>query len=142
MLHQVLDSILTLLILFALGVLVSIKQWPEWIRRVRSSNWPTIPGMIESGEVSTFRGRSRYWDQPIETATANLAYSYRLNGTYYSGYHTETFNDEQKAWSYVDALRGQTVQVSYDPRRPAASVLRRQPLLSSAVGVCDVQEKI
>ena len=57
-------------------------------------------------------------------ATAKLAYSYQLDGKYYSGYHTEEFDDEQKAWSFVDALKGQSVQVSYNPRRPEASAIR------------------
>jgi hypothetical protein len=133
MLHQVLDGVVTLLILFGLVLLVTIKQWPEWIRRVRSAYWPTIPGVIENGEVSTFRSRGRYLDRSIESATATIGYSYRLSGIYYSGYHIETFDDEQKAWTYVDALRGQRVQVSYNPRKPEASVLRKQPLLLNAV---------
>ena len=33
MLHQVLDGILTVLILLVLGLLLSIKQWQEWLRR-------------------------------------------------------------------------------------------------------------
>jgi hypothetical protein len=124
MLHQLLDGIVTVLILVVLGLLVSIKQWPEWLRRIRSANWPTTFGTVESGEVSTTRDRN------LEIATANLGYSYHLNGIYYSGYHTETFGDEQKAWSYVDALRGKAVEVSYNPRKPEKSVIRRQQLIS------------
>ena len=129
MLHQLLDGAITLAILVVLGLLVSIKQWPEWWHRFRSAHWPTAPGVIESGQVSTVRSRSRYWDRGIETATAQLAYSYRLGGDYFSGYHTETFNDEQKAWSYVDGLKGQPVTVSYHPRKPNVSVLRRPPTI-------------
>ena len=94
---------------------------------MRSAHWPTIPGTIESGGVSTIRGRTQLW-HAVENATARLAYSYQLNGTYYSGYYTETFNDEQKAWFYVDALKGKAIKVSYNPRNPAESVLRRQEL--------------
>jgi hypothetical protein len=127
--HQVLDGIFVLLILLVVGLLLSIRRWPEWFRLARSARWPTVPGTIEGGEVSTRRGRSRYGDEAIETATANLAYSYRLNGTYYSGYHIAVFDDEQEAWSYVDGLKGETVQVSYHPRRPDISVLRPQAVL-------------
>jgi hypothetical protein len=128
MLHQLLDGISVLPILFVLGLLLSIKQWPEWLRRVRSAHWPIIPGAIEGGEVSTIRGRRGYTYRATETATAKLGYSYQLEGAYYSGYHTETFNDEQQAWSYVDSLKGREVQVSYNPRKPQVSVLRRQQL--------------
>jgi len=129
MLHQLLDGILALLILLALGLLLSVKQWPEWFRRARSARWPVIPGTIQSGQVSTIRGRSGHTYRATETATARLGYSYQLNGTYYSGYHTRTFNDEQKAWSYVDGLRGRVVRVSYNLRKPEVSVLRDPQLL-------------
>jgi len=124
LLRQLADGVFTLLILICIGLLVSIKQWPEWLRRVRSAHWPTTGGTIESGSVSTVRSRSHYFERGIESATANLAYSYRLDGNYHSGYHTETFNDEQKAWSYVDGLKGSVVKVSYNPRKPEISVLR------------------
>jgi hypothetical protein len=105
LLHQALDGIFVLLILLALGLLMTIKRWPEWFRFASSARWPTTPGTVEGGEVSTLRGRGRDGDQVIERATANLAYSYRLNGTYYPGYHIGVFDDEQEAWSYVDVLR-------------------------------------
>lgn len=125
-----LDGIVTLLILVVLGLLVSIRRWPEWFRRACSAHWPTISATVESGEVSTFRGRSRYSDRAVENAVAQLGYSYQLNGTYYSGYHTQTFSDEQEAWIYVDSLKGKTIEVSYNPRKPDVSVLRRQQPLS------------
>ena len=123
-----LDGIFVLLILLVVGLLLTIRRWPEWLRLARSARWPTVPGTIEGGEVSTRRAQSR-GDQAIETATANPAYSYQLNGTYYSGYHIAVFDDEQEAWSYVDGLKGETVQVSYHPRRPDVSVLRPQAVL-------------
>lgn len=124
-LHELSGDIVVLLIFAGAVLLAQIKHWPEWFRRVRSAHWPTIPGTIESGGVSTLRTRSRYWDREIEIATAQLSYSYRLD-TYYAGYHTKEFNDEQKAWSFVDSLKGQTVQVSYNPRKPDVSVLRQR----------------
>src|SRR5215467_2224759 len=93
------DALSVLIILAVLGLLMSFKRWPEWWRRSRSSRWPTVRGTVESGAVSTYRSRGRLWDRNIEASTARLAYSYRLNGSYYAGYHIEAFNDEQKAWS-------------------------------------------
>jgi len=129
MLHDLLDGVFIVLVLLVVGLLLSIKQWPEWFRRARSAHWPVTQGTIEGGEVSTIRGRSGRTYRATETTTAKLGYSYQLNDTYYSGYHTATFSDEQTAWSYVDGLKGQMVQVSYNPRSPAVSVLRRQHLL-------------
>jgi hypothetical protein len=124
MLHELLNGLAVLSILTVLGLLLRIRHWPEWLRRARSASWPAISGVIQNGGVSTIRGRTG------DISTAQLSYSYKLDGTYYSGYHNETFNDEQKAWSYVDALRGKGVQVSYNPRKPDISVLRRQRVLS------------
>lgn len=130
LLDQLFDGIVILLVFLSMVLFVSIRQVPEWLRRARSAHWPTIQGLIESGSVSTTRSRSRYFERGIEAATVNLAYSYRLQGTYYAGYHIETFNDEQKAWSYVDGLKGTIVQVSYNPRNPEVSVLRHPPVPS------------
>jgi hypothetical protein len=130
LLHELADGAFVVLILLVCGLLFSVRQLPGWWHRLRSAHWPTAPGTIESGEVSTIRSRSRYWDRGIETATAQLAYSYRLGGDYFAGYHIETFNDEQKAWSYVDGLKGQPVVVSYNPKKPDVSVLRRPPAIT------------
>jgi hypothetical protein len=124
------DFVATVLVLLLIVALASIRQWPEWLRRARSANWPTTSGVVESGSVSTNRGRSSYTYRATEMASAKLGYSYGLDGAYHSGYHTETIDDEQKAWSYVDALKGQPVRVSYNPRKPEVSVLRQQQLLS------------
>jgi hypothetical protein len=45
-----------------------------------------------------------------------------------AGYHAETFNDEKKAWSFFDGLKGKAVPVSYNLRKPEVSVLRPQQL--------------
>jgi Protein of unknown function (DUF3592) len=113
-------NLVHVLILLLIGVFAFLRQWPEWLRRARSANWPTTPGVVESGSVSTMRGRT----------SAKIGYSYGLAGTYYSGYHTEEFDDGEKAWSYVDALKGRPVQVSYNPQKPEVSVLRNQQQLS------------
>jgi Protein of unknown function (DUF3592) len=121
------EAVLILLIVLITGLLVSARQWPQWFRRVRSASWPRIPGIIEGGEVSTIRSRSQLWERGIEAATASLAYSYAVNGTYYAGYFIRTFNDEQEAWSFVDGLKGKAVSVSYNPRKPGVSVLQDTP---------------
>jgi len=116
-----LETTVIFIILAVVVVIATIKQWPEWFRRVRSTNWPTTSGTIESGDVSTVRYKSS------EYSTATLWYSYYLNGNYYSGYHSQEFDREQKAQSYVDAQKGRAVQISYDPQKPEMSVLRSSP---------------
>ena len=91
------DFIGTIVVLVLIGGALSIRQWPEWFRRARSANWPTVFGTVESGKVSTIRGRRNAFGPDTEEATATVGYSYTLDGAYYSGYHSKTFNDEQKA---------------------------------------------
>ena len=61
-----------------------------------------------------------------ERATATLNYSFKVNEDYYSGSFEETFGDEQRAWDYVDAMKGQQVQVRYHPAKPDTSMIREQ----------------
>lgn len=115
------DTIVVLFVLLGVVVVATIKQWPECYRRARSTNWPTTSATIESGEVSTIRYKSS------EISTATPGHSYQLNGNYYSGYHSQEFDREQKAQSYVDAKKGQVVQISFDPQKPETSVMRPEP---------------
>ncbi len=89
-----------------------------WFRSYRAASWPLTEGRIESGGVSVDRGRSG------EFATATVTYSYEVEGEYYAGNHEKYFNDEQRAWDYVDRAKGRTVQVRYHPRKLEKSMLR------------------
>jgi hypothetical protein len=52
-----------------------------------------------------------------------LAYSYALEGHYYSGYYQREFGSEEEAGDFVRDLRGRSAFVSYNPRQPAKSLL-------------------
>ncbi len=109
--------------IFVLPVLL----WWMWLRlkSYRANAWPLTQGRFESGNVSVFRrSGDRFGSQGTETATATLAYSYQVSGEYYGGNYNRDFNDEQKAWDYVDATKSQSVQVRYHPRRPEKSMVR------------------
>ena len=56
-------------------------------------------------------------------ARAELAYSYSLEGHYYSGYYQREFGSEEDAWDFVRDLRGRSAFVSYNPQQPAKSLL-------------------
>jgi hypothetical protein len=55
--------------------------------------------------------------------TAELAYSYALEGRYYSGYYGRESATEEEGWDLVRDLQGKSVFVSYNPRNPAKSLL-------------------
>ena len=87
-----------------------VKPLWRWLQRQRAEGWPTVQGRIESVEV---KGPAR----------AELAYSYSLEGHYYSGYYQREFGSEEEAWDFVRDLRGRPAFVSYNPRQPAKSLL-------------------
>jgi hypothetical protein len=69
-----------------------------------------VQGRIESVDV---KGPAR----------AELAYSYTVEGHYYSGYYQRELSTEEEVWDFVRDLRGRSAFVSYNPRQPAKSLL-------------------
>jgi hypothetical protein len=63
-------------------------------------------------------------------ARAELAYSYSLEGHYYSGYYQREFGSEEDAWDFVRDLRGRSAFVSYNAQQPqshSSSKMQSQP---------------
>ena len=111
---------------FLLGMLAMPLIWgKQALRSYRASRWPATEGVIESGEV-LWGGTAGLTDERFEYATAKLAYTYVVDGRYYSGYHTEWFRFAQDAWDYVNAWKGGKVRVRYHPRKTEVSVWREQ----------------
>ena len=55
---------------------------------------------------------------------AEVAYSYPVGGSFYSGHSDVVFRDEAEAWNYVDRHRkGNPVRVYYDPQNPEHSMI-------------------
>jgi hypothetical protein len=90
------------------------------IRNHRADSWPMINGNITTGEVTTIHGRF------FDYALGKLGYSYEVNGDYYSGYFIRQYNDEQKAWNFVDAKNDKPVLIRYKPGTPQVSVFREE----------------
>jgi hypothetical protein len=87
----------------------------RWFERQRAQSWPTTQGRIESVGVKAPRGRG--------PAQAELAYSYTLEGHYYSGFYQREFWSEEEGWEFVRDLQGKAVTVSHNPRNAAKSLL-------------------
>ena len=108
------------LLLFCSGLAVAVNTlasfWRSRKKRIVES-WPLTRATVESGSVSQAGGEGG------ESYSAEIAYSYRVNNHYYSGYYATSFKTEGWAWAFVDALKGKTVQVNYDPDSHEASEL-------------------
>ncbi len=102
--------------LLLVGAAATAKRW---FVRQRAEAWNQASGRIESGEVSGIRSypswKSRF--------TATIAYSYAVDGDWYAGTVKQIFNDEQKAWEFVDQFKGKQILVRYKPNKPAKSVI-------------------
>jgi hypothetical protein len=95
---------------------------PLWRRfqRQRTEAWPTVEGRIESTSVVQ---KKSFWTGNRVPFTAELAYSYVLDGQYVSGVYSRAFSSEPEGAEFVRALQGSTVIVSYNPQRPDKSTL-------------------
>jgi hypothetical protein len=89
------------------------RRW--WLKRAQA--WPITQAHVESGKVLQLEGE--------------IAYSYFVNGEYHSGFHKRQFKSEEEAFAFVDALKGKTVLVNYDPGNHGVSVLMDSALRSA-----------
>jgi hypothetical protein len=108
------------LLLFCAGIAVVVNTLASFYRSRKRSvveAWPSTRATVESGSVSPAGGEG------AEAYSAEIAYSYRVSNHYYSGYYAISFKTEHWAWGFVDAMKGKTVQVQYDPSAHEASVL-------------------
>jgi hypothetical protein len=115
------------LVLFIGGF--SRQAW-RWFQRRRAVSWPTAQGRIEGVTVRrkeqfpfsisrTPRGRAPAF-------TAELSYSYGLEGERYWGFYDREFGTEGEGWEFVRDLKDKSVAVSYSPRDHAKSALTEE----------------
>jgi hypothetical protein len=95
---------------------------PLWRRfqRRRTEEWPTVQGRIESTSVAQ---KKSFWTGNRVPFTAELRYSYTIDGQYLSGVYSRQFPTDAEGDEFVRDLQGFNVLVSYNPRRPERSTL-------------------
>jgi c-di-AMP phosphodiesterase-like protein len=87
------------------------RQWKGW------ESWPRVESTVEMVDVREVRKRrTRYY-------IGELAYSYKVQSEYYSGFCRCIFNTEKEAREFVDAFRGQQIPVRYKPETPDISIM-------------------
>ena len=114
-LAEYLFSIVLLLCSMMMAGLRKLVQWPI---NAKAEHWTIANGTVTTGNVDSFHGKIN------DYAVGRIGYSYNVNGDYYSGYLTRQFNDEQRAWDFVDARKDSQVLIRYKPNRPQIAVLR------------------
>jgi len=116
-----------LIVLFAAAALnLVIGAYNYWKHRVHSG-WLTTPGHVEASDLRNDQKDSYLLEMLQRGAlVAEVAYSYPVGGSYYSGRNDVVFRDEAEAWKYIDRFKkGDPVCVYYDPRNPGHSAIER-----------------
>ena len=83
-----------------------------------SESWPQAEATVEFASVvrqARRRGSPRF--------IGELAYSYSVQGCYYSGFCRRQFSTEKVAQEFVETFRGKTLPVRYKPDAPETSVM-------------------
>ena len=90
------------------------------LRMFSARSWPLCQGRIESGLVLQYS--ANYFNY----YSAQLAYSYSVNGEYYSGFHSKFFFRKSSAQCFVDELKGKPTFVRHKPNNAEISTILRE----------------
>jgi hypothetical protein len=115
----------TLLLLFGTGALnLVIAGYNYWKHRTHAG-WLPATGHVETSDLRNDEKDSYLLEMLQRDAlVAEVAYSYPVGGSYYSGHNDVVFRDEAEAWNYINRYRkGDSVCVYYDPQNPEHSVI-------------------
>lgn len=111
---SVTGAILALVVVLALGGF----EFSRWMKFRGAHSWPATQGTIENLEVKEVHTRSTHY------FALDVAYSYSVNGEYYSGRFTKNFETESEASDYAESLRGRPLSLRYKPVDAGTSCLQ------------------
>ncbi len=114
-------TVLILIVVFATTVAVSFRAllWRR-LKTLGARSWPLSQGKIEFGTV--IQQRTRYGSYYL----AQMAYSYAVDGEYYSGYYERIFLRESSAQKFADELKGKPAFVRHKASSAEVSTLLRE----------------
>lgn len=82
-----------------------------------AASWPLTESTVEFVDVLAEGGRrNRHY-------VGELAYSYCVEGHYYSGFYRRRFQTEKDARAFVESFRGKNVPVQFKPEDPEISLM-------------------
>jgi hypothetical protein len=103
------------LVFVAAALNLVIAGYNYWKHHVHS-DWLPASGHVETSDLRNDQ-KDSYLLEVLERSAlvAEVAYSYPVGGSFYSGHSDVAFRDEAEAWNYVDRHRKDPVRVYYDP---------------------------
>jgi hypothetical protein len=100
---------------FAWGA-VYFRRWQKRRREMIAQGWPSVEGVIVSGQVMPVPKTTRFH--------ATLQYTY-FKDEYRTGKYIHEFNKEEDADNFVRQLKDKRVQIRYKESNPDKSVLEQ-----------------
>ena len=88
------------------------------IKALVARSWPLVQGNVESVTVTEHRTR-----QHVKYYVVQIAYSYSVDGEYYSGFFDKTFWRERFADQLAADARGKAAFIRHKPASPHVSAL-------------------
>jgi hypothetical protein len=106
--------------ILALAVVLALVgfEFSRWMKFRGADSWPATQGTIESLDVKEVRTRSTHY------FALDAAYSYSVNGEYYSGRFAKNFETESEASDYAESLKGRPVSLRYKAADAGTSCLQ------------------
>ena len=113
------DLIAALLVVVGLAAAIRGLPWNK-IKSLGARSWPLNQGKIESTIVIEHHVRYFTYYQ------AQLAYSYTVDGEYYSGFYDKLFLREKSAQRFTDELKGKPAFIRSRSKTPEVSTLLKE----------------
>lgn len=113
------DVFAALFLVIAIAVAIRGLPWGK-LKTFGARSWPMSQGKIESVAVIPYHARYFTYYQ------AQLAYSYCVDGEYYSGFYHKLFLREGSAQRFTEELKGKAAFIRSSPKSPELSTLLRE----------------
>jgi len=128
-------------VIFFLLLLFGVPYTRYFLRAADIPDWPIVSARVTKAAVIT--GVPPEFVPRIAFATGRVpqlipyhcraSYSFLVDGALYEGWFAWLAKDQAGAESFAEAVKGQTVLVKYDPRKPADSVVEGKEVLGRKV---------
>jgi hypothetical protein len=121
------SNFLDLLVALGIAFLVA-QQWFQqtkyFLRKWKSREWATIPGIVQKGEIlrggPTLHSGIRF--------RSMLGYAYKVDGVRSAGFFVLLAGSQDTAEHFQREFDGTMVMVLYDPKHPERSLLQEREL--------------
>jgi hypothetical protein len=113
------DVFAAVFLIVAVAFAIRGLPWSR-LKTFGARSWPLSQGKIESVIVIPYHVRYFTYYQ------AQLAYSYNVDGEYYSGFYHKFFLREASALRFTEELKGKAAFVRSRPKSPDVSTLLKE----------------